>query len=172
MYRGILLIPVPVGAPVPISPRTKRRQQVQQTCATMDDSPSTTSTAGDISTSSNTSKLTASDLSRAMSASRIEEPSWSGEHLFRDQTFNGLGSNTRQYHDSVTGSRRHFTEPDAAADALKSAASQTPDPIAMPTHGMAAWKKQKRVGLRTFHQKDRAQLSSIGCLNQHLAKQI
>ena len=48
-----------------------------------------------------------------------------------------VGSNTKQYHDSVTGSRRHFTEPDAAADALKSAAVQTPDPIAMPTHGMA-----------------------------------
>ena len=135
----------------------------------MDNSSSTTSSAGDI--SSDTSKLTASDLSHATSASRIEEPSWSGEHLFRDQTFNGVGSNTRQYHDSVTGSRRHFSEPDAAADALKSAAAQTPDPIAMPTHGMAAWKKQKKVGLRTFHQKDRAQLSSIGCLNQHLSKE-
>ena len=135
------------------------------------DSSSTTSSDGRTSPAS-APELTDSDLSHVTSASRIGEPSWSGEHLFRDQSFNGVGSNTKQYHDSVTGSRRHFTEPDAAADALKSAAVQTPDPIAMPTHGMAAWKKQKKVGLRTFHQKDRAQLSSIGCLNQHLGQQV
>merc|ERR1712216_405291 len=56
-------------------------------------------------------ELTDSDLSHVTSASRIGEPSWSGEHLFRDQSFNGVGSNTKQYHDSVTGSRRHFTSP-------------------------------------------------------------